>query len=89
MWMMKSAMSDSEVVGAVSSNYLNAFALATLSYMWGIQVKHALGQGGEEAKTKLKTARYFNNNVLPEIDSIISIIKKGKSNMMDFGAEEL
>ncbi|MBG07802.1 MAG: acyl-CoA dehydrogenase [Halobacteriovoraceae bacterium] len=89
MWMMKSSMSDSEVIGAVSSNYLNAFALATLSYMWGIQVKHALGQGGEEAKTKLKTARYFNSNVLPEIDSIISIIKKGKSNMMDFGTEEL
>ena len=51
--------------------------------------KKIINEGGEEAKTKLKTARYFNSNILPEIDSIISIIKKGKSNMMDFGTEEL
>ena len=88
MWLMKASTEDTEVMGAVASQYLNAFALSTLSYMWGIQVKHALTQDSDEAKTKLKTARYFNNHILPEIDSLIEIIKKGKSNMMEFDVEE-
>ncbi|MEE2743725.1 MAG: acyl-CoA dehydrogenase [Bdellovibrionota bacterium] len=84
LWLMKNAPKDPEILGAVASKYLNVFALATLSFMWGIQVKHALGSN----ETKLKTARFYNQNILPEIDSLIEVIKKGKTNLMEFDIEE-
>lgn len=83
------AMADPEEAGAGASNYLNLFGLTCLAFAWFVQVKHALETNHPNANTKVKTARYFYNMILPESDSLIRIIRAGKEHMMAFDAEEL
>ena len=63
--------------------------LTTLAYVWAVMAKKALDEDSAFARTKLKTARYFFQNVLPESESLVSLIRAGKANMMAFDAEEL
>jgi alkylation response protein AidB-like acyl-CoA dehydrogenase len=82
-------MADAEEAGAVASNYLSLFGLTTLAYVWVVMAKKALDEDSAFARTKLKTARYFFQNVLPETESLVTLIRAGKANMMAFDAEEL
>ncbi len=83
------AMQDPEVAGAAASNYLNLFGLVTLAYSWTQQVKHAVETSAAAAETKVKTARYFFDMILPESEALIRIIKAGKEPIMSFSADEL
>jgi hypothetical protein len=74
--------------GAAASNYLNVFALTALAYVWCVQLEKALSEDSNFAKTKVKTARYFFENVLPEQDSLLTIIRAGKKNLMALDASE-
>lgn len=82
-------MADPEEVGAVASNYLNLFALTALGYVWCVQVKKALETDNAFNRAKLKTARYYFSNVLPEYESLVTLIRAGKAQMMAFDVEEL
>ena len=88
--LMSKAMRDQEEGGAVASNYLNLFALTALAYVWTHQARLALKRPDEGRfyETKLKTARYFFSNILPEIHSLVAIIEAGKASMMAFSEEE-
>ena len=82
-------MADAEEAGAGASHYLNLFALNALAYTWCVQVAHALSQGDDaHARTKLKTARYFFERVLPERLALEQYIAAGKATMMSFEVEE-
>ena len=89
MSLAQQGMRDPEVAGAVASNYLNVFGLTALALMWVRMAQKALDRPGRFYTSKLKTARYFMTNVLPEIHSLAAIIEAGKSNMMDFEIAEL
>ncbi len=78
-----------EVVGAIASPYLNLFALATLGHVWLRMVKYALDHEHPRAATKVKTARYYMRNVLPEYRKLVAIVEAGTSNLMEFEVEEL
>ena len=86
--LMAKASRDQEEGGAIASNYLNLFALTTIGYLMGVQAKAALGKEGRFYQTKLKTVRYYMDQILPEIHSLAAIIRKGKANMMAFEVEE-
>ena len=88
MMMGMKGMQDPEWVASVSSNYLNAMSLTALGYMWARMAKASLGGESRFLRSKLKTARYFFSNILPEVDSIYSIMEAGKDNMMDFELNE-
>lgn len=81
-------MQDQEWAGATASNYLNVFALTAIGYVWARQAAYAQTLETRQAATKIKTAKYFFNHVLPEIHGLAAIIKGGKGNMMDFDVEE-
>jgi hypothetical protein len=82
-------MEDPEEAAAIASNYLKLFALTTLAFMWNIEAKHALSARGGFGETKLRTARYFFSQILPERHALVEVIKNGKTHMMAFDAEEL
>lgn len=82
------AMADREEAGAAASNYLNVFALAACAFSWCVQLEKCVDDESAFAKTKVKTARYFFANVLPEMTSLMEIIRVGKAHMMAFDAEE-
>jgi len=81
-------MADAEEAGAAASNYLNIFALTAIAFTWCHQVKYALATGDSFGATKLKTARYFMHNILPEIHSWKLVMDAGKAHMMAFDASE-
>ncbi len=83
------AMQDPEIAGAAASSYLNLFGLTALAYSWTRQAKYALESKASNAATKLKTARYFFDLVLPETASLVSMIEAGKEPMMSFDPDEL
>ena len=89
MQLAERGMQDREVVAAVASNYLNLFGYCAMAFSWARQAQVSLDGGTAFHEAKLKTARYFMNNVLPRYKSLIGVIEAGKGNMMDFSVEEL
>lgn len=83
------AMQDAEIAGAAASNYLNLFGLTAVAYSWVRQAQHAIEGNTANAETKLKTARYFFDMVLPESAGLVRMIEAGKEAMMSFDADEL
>ncbi|MBX2811370.1 MAG: acyl-CoA dehydrogenase [Myxococcales bacterium] len=82
-------MSDPEEVAAVAANYLKLFGLTTLTFMWNIQVRQALRDSDAYSETKVRTARYFISQILPERHGLVEIIRSGGAHMMAFDEEEL
>jgi alkylation response protein AidB-like acyl-CoA dehydrogenase len=86
----KMLQEDLENTSAIASNYLNVFALNACAYMWCLMaVEASKDPESDISKTKLKTARYYFYNVLPQTESLYKIIDQGKSNMMEHTEEEL
>ncbi len=81
-------MEDAEEAGASASNYLNLFALTSLAFIWGLQLEYATKKTGKQYETKFKTARFFFQQILPEIDSYVGKLAFTKDAMMDFDVEE-
>ena len=56
--------------------------------MWGRMAEQALKSESRFNSTKLKMARYYYNQILPEIYSIKRVIDAGKDHMMAFEHNE-
>jgi alkylation response protein AidB-like acyl-CoA dehydrogenase len=91
MTMAAAGMQDNEVIGAVASNYLNQFALVTLGYVWLRQVKAVIDRPLDDnlRRSKLQTARYFFELVLPEAAMYAAKVAVGKAPMMDVDVDLL
>ena len=91
MTMGAAAMSDHEIIGAVSSNYLNQFALVTLAYVWLRQLKALLDRPADDGfrKAKFQTARFYFELVLPEAEMYAKKVAVGKGPMMEIDVDLL
>lgn len=85
-------LKDPNEAGAASSDYLRMFALVALGYMWtrmviAAQEKLAAG-GGDKTfyESKLHTARFFMQRMLPEVDSRFKAVQAGKDSLMALDA---
>jgi len=85
------ASQDFELVGAVASNFLNQFALVTLAYVWGMQVKAVIDRDESDPvrRSKLQTARFFMQQVLPEAEMFANKVAAGKQAMTDIDIDLL
>jgi alkylation response protein AidB-like acyl-CoA dehydrogenase len=85
------AAADPELVGAAASNYLNQFALVALAYVWARQVKAVLDRPESDAlrKSKLQTARYFFQMVLPEAAMYAAKVAVGKAPVTEIDVDLL
>ena len=81
-------LSDPEEAGAAATDYLRAFGLVAVGYMWAqmAKVSHAAtSNGGTEEPyydDKTKTARFYMKKLLPETASLFLKIKAGKDTLM-------
>ncbi|HUY67705.1 MAG TPA: acyl-CoA dehydrogenase, partial [Alphaproteobacteria bacterium] len=79
--------------GAVATDYLRLFALVAVGYMWLRMAKVAaakLPAVGDKApfyEAKLKTARFYFNKIMPQVNALNLIILAGAKSVMDFPAE--
>jgi alkylation response protein AidB-like acyl-CoA dehydrogenase len=87
-------MKDPNEAGAASSDYLRQFALVALAWMWCRMVKVAQekiksGEGDKAFyESKIKTARFFMERMLPEADARFKMVQAGAQTLMDPAAEE-
>ena len=91
---MENALTNPDNAGAGSSDYMHLFGVTAVAYMWALMVKAALAKiaAGEGDKafyeTKLKTARYYMDRVVPETAVHLARVKVGAAPLMDFAADE-
>lgn len=87
-------LKDPNEAAAASSDYLRQFALVALGYMWCLMVKTAqekIAKGeGDKAfyESKLKTARFFMQRMLPEADARFKMVLAGAETLMSPDAAE-
>ncbi|AEP10681.1 acyl-CoA dehydrogenase C-terminal domain-containing protein [Micavibrio aeruginosavorus] len=79
--------------GAAASDYLRMFALVALAYMWARMAKAATeklaagaGDKAEFYDSKLKTARFFYDRILPETDFRFKQAMAGADSVMALDA---
>lgn len=83
-------LKDPNEAGAASSDYLRQFALVALGYMWARMAQVALDKltdtdpGQKEFyESKIKTARFFFERMLPEADARQKMVLSGGKTLMD------
>ncbi len=81
--------SDPEEAGAAATEYLRLFGLVALGFMWARTAVIASGKvmsGDPDTafyKTKLTTARFYMERILPQAGGLLMAIKAGKAAMME------
>lgn len=94
MWFMQNAMSKPDNAGAGSTDYMHLLGLVILGYMHAKMAKAAvdalaLGSASDEdfLKTKLVTAKFFMERIMPETALRKTRIETGCDTMMELAAE--
>ncbi|WFU09450.1 acyl-CoA dehydrogenase C-terminal domain-containing protein [Rhizobium sp. CB3090] len=94
MWFMQNAMAKPDNAGAGSTDYMHLFGLVVLGYMWTKMAKAAQAglAGGDSAradylKSKLVTARFYMERIMPETALRKARIETGADTMMELAAE--
>jgi alkylation response protein AidB-like acyl-CoA dehydrogenase len=88
MWLMQNAMAKPDNAGAASTDYMHLFGLVAFGYMWAKMVKAAqtkLNAGdGDKAyyETKLVTARFYMERIMPETQLRLARIQTGADTLM-------
>ncbi|HUK00011.1 MAG TPA: acyl-CoA dehydrogenase C-terminal domain-containing protein, partial [Stellaceae bacterium] len=84
-------MADPDEAGAAASEYLRAFGLVAMGYLWARIAEVAMTKlAGEEAlfyKAKLATARFYIARLLPETNALFANIAAGAKPLMELEAE--
>lgn len=88
-------LKDPNEAGAASTDFLRMFALVAVGFMWArmakvAQDKLAAGDHGkaEFYNAKLKTARFFMERMLPEVESRFRMVMAGAKPLMDMTESE-
>ncbi|TIS49659.1 acyl-CoA dehydrogenase [Mesorhizobium sp.] len=94
MWLLQNAMAKPDNAGAASTDYMHLFGLVALGYMWGQMAKAAQTKLAESANgaasfydTKLVTARFFMERIMPETATRLARISSGADTLMALPAE--
>ncbi|WP_075187369.1 acyl-CoA dehydrogenase C-terminal domain-containing protein [Teredinibacter haidensis] len=86
------AMSDPEEVGAAAVDYLMYSGYITLAYFWARAAEEALSITGSEEQafydSKVKTARFYFERLLPRTRTLVVTIKSGAGNLMSLEEDE-
>jgi alkylation response protein AidB-like acyl-CoA dehydrogenase len=84
-------MGDPDEAGAAASDYLRAFGLVALGFIWARIAETSLAKlNGSDAlfyKGKLATARYYMARLLPETNALFANIAAGAKPLMALEAE--
>jgi len=93
-WIASNGMQDPEQAGAGATPYLRLTALTVIAYLWSrmalvAQQQLAAGAANENLlKSKLVSARYYFEKLLPENSWLIADIHSGKDSMMALTLEQ-
>ncbi|MBI1261937.1 MAG: acyl-CoA dehydrogenase [Rhizobiales bacterium] len=92
-WLMENGLSNPDNAGAGSTDYMHLFGIVGIAFMWARMARTALDKleaGASEKdfyETKIKTARYYADRVVPDTATHLARIRTGAESMMAFSAE--
>ncbi|WP_119421867.1 acyl-CoA dehydrogenase C-terminal domain-containing protein [Desertibaculum subflavum] len=92
-WIAEQGMKSPDEAGGASSDYLKMFALVALGHVWARTAKIAhekLANGADDKpfyETKLVTAKFFMDRMLPDTSGLLAKIQAGADSMMKLDAE--
>ena len=92
-WLMQNGMTDPENAGAAAYPYMSLMGIVAMGLMWlrmARASRAALEAGDSDAefhRTKLVTARYFADRVMPESHSLRRQVEAGAESLMKLPAE--
>ena len=92
MWLMQNGLQNPDNAGAASTDYMHLFGLTGLAYMWALMVKAAnakiaAGSSDPFYSTKIVTAKYYIERVLPDAGAHLAKLKTGSATLMALPAE--
>ena len=91
MWFMQNAMAKPDNAGAGATDYMHMFGLVALGYMWCRIAEAVLAKPANGAapgmKSKLVTARFFMERMLPETATHFARIQSGAASTMELPDE--
>jgi hypothetical protein len=93
-WLAQNGFANPDEAGGAATDYLRIFALVSLGWMWlkmarAAHLKAASGDGtAQYYDTKIKTARFFAQKVLPEAGSRYQSLTAGSKVMMEMAVEQ-
>ncbi|MBO9557829.1 MAG: acyl-CoA dehydrogenase C-terminal domain-containing protein [Caulobacter sp.] len=92
MWLMQNGLQNPDNAGAASTDYMHLFGLTGLAYMWALMVKAAnakIAAGSTDPffTTKIVTAKYFIERILPDAGAHLAKLKTGSATLMALPAE--
>ena len=89
-WLQQGYREDPDAAGAGAVPYLRAFALTLLGYNWLRMAKAASAlEEGPFRDAKLATARFYADRMLPEVSTLLSVVRNDAEAMMALPAEAL
>lgn len=86
-WVQSSFKENPNDAGAAAVDYLRAFALTLLGYNWLRSVQALAGRNDAFAQSKLATARFFAERLLPEVHSLCETASAGSESLMAINAD--
>ena len=93
MWLMQNAMANPNHAGAAAYSYMTLMGIVSLGLMWLRMARtsgQALANGGADAafhQSKLVTARFFADRILPETNAHRRKIEAGADSLMALEVE--
>lgn len=91
-WLSRSAAENADEIGAAAYDYMRLTGQITLALLWARMAKTALAKQAESGevfyRTKLKTARFYMQRLLPQTQSLLTSIQSGATSLMVFDEEE-
>ncbi|MDI1366541.1 MAG: acyl-CoA dehydrogenase C-terminal domain-containing protein, partial [bacterium] len=92
LWLMQNGLMNPDNAGAASTDYMHLFGLTGLAYMWALQVKAAqakiaAGSSDPFYSTKVITAQYFIERILPDAGAHLTKLKTGSATLIALPAE--
>ncbi len=93
-WLVQNAFANADEAGGAAADYLRIFALVSLGWMWlklsrAAHRKMQEGDGNEQYyDAKIKTARFFAQKMLPEVNSRLASLTAGSKTVMEMAVEQ-
>lgn len=88
-WIITQSENDPALAASVATDYLRLFSLTALAYMWAKAAVVAMDKKGSDDfyTTKIQTARFYMQCLLPQTESLCQTIKAGSEPMMAMAIE--
>jgi hypothetical protein len=95
MWLAQNGLANPDEAGGAATDYLRIFALVSFGWMWLKMARAAHGKTGSADglsaqfyDAKFKTATFFAQKMLPEVDSRFRSLTAGSKVVMEMAVEQ-